>query len=149
MSGKWIRRALKSEYFSVEPLTIWPLLVAGVSCAHTPRADLQEISMTNTLTALVAAGTLATEAQPFATADARCAGCLLGAGELPPEAPPGYVYFPPMRNRCQVNCNWFRSRSMTFAETWSLAGRPVASAPGWPAIVLALPVTAHGGAGKG
>jgi hypothetical protein len=56
---------------------------------------LEEISMTNTLTALVAAATLATAAAGVpTTANARCAGCLVGIGALPPEAPPGYVYYP-------------------------------------------------------
>jgi hypothetical protein len=71
---------------------------------------LKEISMTNTLTALVAAATLATAAAAVpTTADARCAGCLVGAGELPPEAPPGYVYYPAYAEPLPgSNCNWFR-----------------------------------------
>ena len=66
--------------------------------------------MTNTLTALVAAATLATAAAAVSTtADARCAGCLVGAGELPPEAPPGYVYYPAYGQQLPgPNCYWFR-----------------------------------------
>ena len=55
--------------------------------------------MTKTLTALVAAVTLAiaTAAVPTA-ADARCPGCV---GEPPPYAPPGYVYFPDPNQRLE------------------------------------------------
>jgi hypothetical protein len=61
--------------------------------------------MTKTLTALVTAATLAsTTSAVLTTADARCAGCAVGAGERPPDAPSGYVYYP----LPGPNCNWFR-----------------------------------------
>jgi hypothetical protein len=45
--------------------------------------------MTKTLTALVAAATLATATAAMpTTADARCVGCAVGTGERPADAPP-------------------------------------------------------------
>jgi hypothetical protein len=66
--------------------------------------------MTKTLTALVAAATLATASAVVpTTADARCVGCAVRAGERPPDAPPGYVYYPAYAEPLPgPNCNWFR-----------------------------------------
>ena len=63
--------------------------------------------MTKTLTALVAAVTLAIAAAAVPTAaDARCPGCV---GEPPPYAPPGYVYYPAYGQQLPgPNCYWFR-----------------------------------------
>ena len=85
--------------------------------------------MTNTLTALVAAATLATTAAAVATtADARCAGCLVGTGGLPPDAPPGYVYYPAYEEPLPgPNCNWFRMPIYdVHGNMVSWRGRPVA-----------------------
>src|SRR5262245_39277113 len=50
--------------------------------------------MTRTLTALIAAGTLATATAALpTTAQERCIGCGIGGVEYP-IAPPGYVYYP-------------------------------------------------------
>jgi hypothetical protein len=90
---------------------------------------LEEISMTNTLTALVAAATLATAAAGVpTTANARCAGCLVGIGALPPEAPPGYVYYPAYAEPLPgPNCNWFRMPIYdVHGNMVSWRGRPVA-----------------------
>ena len=85
------QEALKTQIFQRRPVENF-LARSSSPCnlARIPRKPtLKEISVTNTLTALVAA-TLATAAAAVATtADARCAGCLAGAGEMPPEAPPG------------------------------------------------------------
>ena len=85
--------------------------------------------MTNTLTALVAAATLVTAAAAVPTAaDARCAGCLVGAGELPPEASPGYVRYPAYAEPLPgPNCNWFRMPIYdVHGNMVSWRGRPVA-----------------------
>jgi hypothetical protein len=60
--------------------------------------------------ALAAAATLAIAAATVpTTADARCIGCAVGAGERPAEAPPGYVYYPGYGQQLPgPNCNWFR-----------------------------------------
>jgi hypothetical protein len=90
---------------------------------------LEEISMTNTLTALVAAATLATAAAGVpTTANARCAGCLVGIGALPPEAPPGYVYYPAYAEPLPgPNCSWFRMPIYdVHGNMVSWRGRPVA-----------------------
>ena len=43
------------------------------------------------------------------TADARCVGCAVGAGERPADAPPGYVYYPAYGEPLPgPNCYWFR-----------------------------------------
>jgi hypothetical protein len=65
--------------------------------------------MTKTLAALVAAAILATAtAAAPTTADARCLGCAIGAAG-PPEAPPGYVYYPAYWEPLPgANCYWFR-----------------------------------------
>jgi hypothetical protein len=64
--------------------------------------------MTKTLTALVAAATLATSTYALPTpADARCVGCAVGAGERPAEAPPGYVYYPYGEPLPGPNCYWY------------------------------------------
>ncbi len=61
--------------------------------------------MTKTLTALVAAMTLAIAASAVThAANARCLGCAIGAGERPPEAPPG-AYGEPLPGS---NCYWYR-----------------------------------------
>jgi len=66
--------------------------------------------MTKTLTALVAAATWATAAAVVpTTADARCVGCAVGAGEQPAYAPPGYVYYPTYGEPLPgPNCYWYR-----------------------------------------
>ena len=64
--------------------------------------------MTKTLTALIAAGTLATATAAVPTiAQERCIGCGIGGVEYP-IAPPGYVYYPayyeplPMQRSCAM-----------------------------------------------
>jgi hypothetical protein len=66
--------------------------------------------MTKTLTALIAAASLASAISALpTTADARCPGCALGVGERPPEAPAGYVYYPAYAEPLPgPNCNWYR-----------------------------------------
>jgi hypothetical protein len=73
-------------------------------------STLEEALMTKTLTALVAAATLAAASAVVpTTAAARCVGCALGAGERPADAPPGYVYYPAYAEPLPgPNCNWFR-----------------------------------------
>jgi hypothetical protein len=65
--------------------------------------------MTKTLTALLAAATLATATATVpTTADTRCVGCAVGAGEQP-YAPPGYVHYPAYGAQLPgPNCDWFR-----------------------------------------
>ena len=68
--------------------------------------------MTKTLTALVAAATLAiaTAAVPTA-ADARCPRLRRRTATL--MRPPAMCTIPPMGNRCQGrNCNWFRTAGL-------------------------------------
>jgi hypothetical protein len=70
---------------------------------------LGEALMTKTLTALMAAATLAsaTSAVPT-TAQERCVGCGIGGPEYP-IAPPGYVYYPAYWEPLPgANCYWFR-----------------------------------------
>jgi hypothetical protein len=89
--------------------------------------------MTKTLTALVAAATLASATSAvLTTADARCVGCAVGAGERPPDAPPGYVHYPAYGNPCPgPTAIGFARRSMTLTATWSAgAGVQWRSAPG-------------------
>ena len=66
--------------------------------------------MTKMLTALVAAATLAIAASAVPrAANARCIGCAPGAGDRPPEAPPGYVYYPAYGEPLPgSNCYWYR-----------------------------------------
>jgi hypothetical protein len=62
--------------------------------------------MTKTLTASIAAMTLATATAAVPTAaDARCPGCV---GEPPPSAPPGYVYYSSYHEPLPAPCNWYR-----------------------------------------
>ena len=64
--------------------------------------------MTNTLTALVAAATLATATAAVPTvAQERCVGCRIGGPEYP-IAPPGYAYYPYGEPLPGANCYWFR-----------------------------------------
>jgi len=90
---------------------------------------LREALMTKTLTALIAAATLAsaTSAVPTA-ADARCLGCAVGAGERPPDAPPGYVYYPAYAEPLPgANCNWFRMPVYdVYGNMVGWRGRPMA-----------------------
>ena len=82
--------------------------------------------MTKTLTALVAAATLAIAAAAVpTTADARCPGCV---GEPPPYAPPGYVYYPAYGQQLPgPNCYWFRVPVYdAYRNMVSWRGRPVA-----------------------
>jgi hypothetical protein len=73
------------------------------------------------------------------TADARCVGCAVGAGERPADAPPGYVYYPAYGEPLPgPNCYWFRMPVYdTYGNMVGWRGRPVAfrSAPGYPAFV--------------
>ena len=57
--------------------------------------------MAKTFAALVVAAILATAV--LTTAEARCIGC-----ERPPEAPPGYVYYPYGEPLPGPNCYWYR-----------------------------------------
>jgi hypothetical protein len=85
--------------------------------------------MTETLTALIAAATLATATAAVpTTADARCAGCAVGAGERPADAPPGYVYYPAYGEPLPgANCNWFRMPVYdAYGNMVGWRGRPVA-----------------------
>jgi hypothetical protein len=68
------------------------------------------MAMTKTLAALVAAATLAIAASAMTrAAEARCLGCAIGAGDRPPEAPPGYVYYPGYGEPLPgANCYWYR-----------------------------------------
>jgi hypothetical protein len=70
---------------------------------------LKEILMTKTLTALLAAATLATATAAVpTTAQERCIGCGIGGVEYP-IAPPGYVYYPAYYEPPPgPNCYWFR-----------------------------------------
>ena len=90
--------------------------------------------MTKTLTALIAVATLAT-AVPT-TAQERCVGCGIGAPEYP-IAPPGYVYYPAYWEPLPgANCYWFRIPAYdAHGNMVGWRGRPVRSAPGYPAIV--------------
>src|SRR6516165_449299 len=94
--------------------------------------------MTKTLTALVAAATLATATAAVpTTAQERCIGCGIGGVEYP-IAPPGYVYYPAYYEPLPgSNCYWCSAcRPTTLAATWSAgAGVQRPSAPGYPAIV--------------
>src|ERR1700756_3240452 len=65
--------------------------------------------MTKTLTALIAAATLATATAAVpTTAQERCVGCGIGAPQYP-IAPPGYVYYPAYWEPLPgANCYWFR-----------------------------------------
>jgi hypothetical protein len=65
-----------------------------------------EIVTTRTLIA-AATFVIATSAGPT-TADARCVGCAIGAGERPADAPPGYVYYPYGEPLPGPNCYWYR-----------------------------------------
>ena len=97
--------------------------------------------MTKTLTALVAAVTLAIATATVPTAaDARCPGCV---GEPPPYAPPGYVYYPAYGQQLPgPNCYWFRMPVYdAYGNMVSWRGRPVGFcswlarvSPGLPAL---------------
>src|SRR2546425_5184915 len=85
--------------------------------------------MTRTLTVLVAAATLAAASAVVpTTAAARCLGCAVGAGERPPDAPPGYVYYPAYAEPLPgPNCNWFRMPVYdAYGNMVGWRGRPVA-----------------------
>jgi hypothetical protein len=88
---------------------------------------LGEALMTKTLTALIAAATLAsaTFAMPT-TAHARCVGCAVGG--RPADAPTGYVYYPAYGEPLPgPNCNWFRMPVYdVYGNMVSWRGRPVA-----------------------
>jgi hypothetical protein len=92
------------------------------------RRSLTETVMTKALAALVAAATLATvTAAVPTTADARCVGCAIGAGERPAEAPPGYAYYPYGEPLPGPNCNWFRVPVYdAYGNMVGRRGRPVA-----------------------
>jgi hypothetical protein len=90
---------------------------------------LKEPLMTKTLTALIAAATLATATSVVpTTADARCVGCAIGAGERPADAPPGYVYYPAYGEPLPgPNCYWFRMPVYdTYGNMVGWRGRPAA-----------------------
>jgi hypothetical protein len=83
---------------------------------------------TKTLSALIAAATfvIATSAGPT-TADARCVGCVIGAGERPADAPSGYVYYPYGEPLPGSNCSWYRMPVYdTYGNMVGWRGRPVA-----------------------
>jgi hypothetical protein len=84
--------------------------------------------MTRTLAASVAVATLVIAAAIPTTADARCVGCAVGAGERPAEAPPGYVYYPGYGQQLPgPNCNWFRMPVYdAYSNMVGWQGRPVA-----------------------
>jgi hypothetical protein len=89
---------------------------------------LKETVMTKTLTALVAAATLATATAAVpTTADARCVGCAV-AGERPADAPPGYVYYPAYGEPLPgPNCYWYRLPVYdAYGNMIGWQGRPVA-----------------------
>ena len=93
--------------------------------------------MTKTLTALIAAGTLATvTAAVPTTAQERCIGCGIGGVEYP-IAPPAMCTIPPIMTRWQgPTAIGSACRPTTLAATWSAgAGVQRRSAPGYPAIV--------------
>ena len=85
--------------------------------------------MTKTLTASIAAMTLATATAAVPTAaDARCPGCV---GEPPPSAPPGYVYYSSYHEPLPAPCNWYRIPVYDgFGNMISWRGRRRRSAPG-------------------
>jgi hypothetical protein len=94
--------------------------------------------MTKTLTALIAAATLATATSAVpTTADARCVSCAVGAGERPADAPPGYVYYPAYGEPLPgPNCNWFRMPVYdAYGNMVGWRGRPVAFCSWLAAIV--------------
>jgi hypothetical protein len=66
--------------------------------------------MTKTLTALVAAATLATVTAALPTTpDARCVGCAVGTSERPADAPAGFMYYPAYGEPLPgPNCYWYR-----------------------------------------
>jgi hypothetical protein len=77
--------------------------------------------MPKTFAAVVAAATLATAGVPT-SADARCIGC-----ERPPEAPPGYVYYPYGEPLPGPNCYWYRLPVYDpYGNMIGWRGRPVA-----------------------
>jgi hypothetical protein len=84
--------------------------------------------MTKTVTALLAAATLATAAPALpATALARCLGCAVGAVERPADAPPGYVYYAYAEPLPGANCAWFRLPVYdVYGNMIGWRGRPVA-----------------------
>ena len=64
--------------------------------------------MTKTVTALLAAATLATATATVpTTARERCLGCGIGGVEYP-VAPSGYMYYPYGEPLPGANCYWFR-----------------------------------------
>jgi len=63
--------------------------------------------MTKTLTALVAAATLAAAIAVPAVAQERCIGCGIGGVDYP-VAPAGYAYYPYGEPLPGANCYWFR-----------------------------------------
>ena len=88
---------------------------------------LEETVMTRTLTALIAAATLATATAAVpSTADARCVGCAVG-DEGPAYAPPGYVFYPYGEPLPGANCYWFRWPVYdAYGNMVGWRGRPVA-----------------------
>ena len=62
------------------------------------------------------------------TADARCVGCAVGAGERPGDAPPGYVSYPAYGEPLPgPNCSWFRMPIYdVYGNMVGWRGRPVA-----------------------
>jgi hypothetical protein len=89
---------------------------------------LNQSMMTKTLSALVAAATLtAATSTGLITADARCVGCVVGASERPPDAPPGYVYYPYGEPLPGSNCYWYRMPVYdAYGNMVGWRGRPVA-----------------------
>jgi hypothetical protein len=89
---------------------------------------LKETPMTETLTALIAAATLATATAAVpTTAQERCIGCGIGAGDRPPDAPPGYVSYPYGEPLPGANCYWYRMPVYDlYGNMVGWRGRPVA-----------------------
>src|SRR5262245_46709929 len=83
--------------------------VVRAPCACAGGPTLKETLMTKTLTALVAAATLASASAVVpTTAQERCIGCGIGGVEYP-IAPPGYAYYPAYYEPLPgPNCYWFR-----------------------------------------
>jgi len=84
--------------------------------------------MTKTVTALLAAATMATATPALLTAaHARCAGCAVSAGDRPAAAPPGYVYYSYGEPLPGANCFWFRMPVYdAYGNMVGWRGRPMA-----------------------
>jgi len=109
MSREWIRRALRGEYFSVEPLNFWPTPLACVVLrAYAASGRSRDFHDEHAHRSGCGRDPATEAAAVPTTADARCAGCLLGAGELPPEAPPATCTIRLRGTASRANCNWFR-----------------------------------------